>query len=90
MISLKDLKNAFLVSLWFVFLTFPLMVIKVNPFERTVGWRWENMGYVAVGSFISLPGQPFFPGKQGGKTEKTETAGYPGQTQNRLAAAALK
>lgn len=50
--SLKDIRNALLVSLWFVFLTFPLMVIKVNPIERTVTWRWQNMAYVAVFSFI--------------------------------------
>jgi len=41
-----------LLSLWFVFLTFPIMVIKVNPFDRVVHWRWENMAYVAVGSFF--------------------------------------
>lgn len=41
-----------MVSLWFVFLTFPLMVIKVNPYERTVSWRWQNMLYVAIGAFI--------------------------------------
>jgi len=52
MISLKDLKKAFLVALWFVFLTFPIMVIKVNPFERTFDFRWLNMLYVAGGSFI--------------------------------------
>lgn len=52
MISLEELKRSFLVSLWFVFLTFPIMVIKANPIERTVIWRWENMFYVAVGSFI--------------------------------------
>ncbi len=51
MISLQDLKKAFLVALWFVFLTFPIMVMKVNPFERTFGFRWDNMLYVAAGSF---------------------------------------
>lgn len=49
--SLKDIRSALLVSLWFVFLTFPLMVIKVNPIERTVSWRWQNMAYVAALSF---------------------------------------
>ncbi len=52
MISLKDLKKAALVSLWFVFLTFPIMVMKVNPFERTVSLRWQNMLYVAGASFF--------------------------------------
>ncbi len=52
MITLHDIKKAFLVSLWFVFLTFPLMVIKINPYERIVSWRWTNMLYVAAGSFV--------------------------------------
>lgn len=52
MFSLKDLRNAIQVSLWFVFLTFPLMVIKVNPIERDIDWRWMNMLYVGAGSFV--------------------------------------
>jgi len=52
MITLQDIRKAFLVSLWFVFLTFPLMVIKINPYERIVSWRWANMLYIAAGSFI--------------------------------------
>ncbi len=49
-------KKSFLAAIWFVFLTFPLMVIKVNTIEKTVVWRWENMAYVAItvffGSFV--------------------------------------
>jgi branched-chain amino acid transport system permease protein len=52
MITRQDIRNAFLVSLWFVFLTFPLMVIRVNPMERVVSWRWGNMLSVAAGSFV--------------------------------------
>ena len=51
MVSLKDLKKGILTSLWFVFLTFPIMVIKVNPIERTVEWRWLNALYMAAGTF---------------------------------------
>jgi len=51
MITFKDILKGVLVSLWFVFLTFPLMVIKVNPIERVITWRWQNMGWVALGSF---------------------------------------
>lgn len=64
------LKNAFLVSLWFCFLTFPIMVIKVNPYEETVVWRWQNMLYVALVSFfLSLLSQ-FFLGWKATRTEK--------------------
>jgi branched-chain amino acid transport system permease protein len=51
MVSLKDLKKGFFTSLWFVFLTFPIVVIKVDPIERTVAWRWHNALYMAVGTF---------------------------------------
>ncbi len=47
----KELLRTTLISLWFVFLTFPIMVIRVNSIEQTMVWRWENMLYVGVGVF---------------------------------------
>lgn len=52
MVSLKELKKGILTSLWFVFLTFPIVVIKVDPIQRTVAWRWENAVCMAVGTFL--------------------------------------
>ncbi len=52
MFSLKEIKKTALISLWFVFLTFPIMVVKVDPIERIVQWRWENAFYVAIGIFL--------------------------------------
>ena len=52
MIPIKEIQRSLLTSLWFVFLTFPIMVIKVDPLERVVQWRWENTLYVAVGAFF--------------------------------------
>lgn len=52
MFNLKEIMRAVLTSLWFVFLTFPIMVIKVDPVERIVRWRWENCLYVGVGTFF--------------------------------------
>ncbi|UZP69191.1 branched-chain amino acid ABC transporter permease [Desulfovibrio mangrovi] len=49
---MQELKKSLLVSVWFMFLTLPLMVIRVNTIENTVEWRWMNMVYIAVGSFI--------------------------------------
>jgi len=51
-LAYQHLKKAFLVAFWFCFLTFPIMVIKVNPYEKTVVWRWQNMFYVALASFF--------------------------------------
>ena len=49
---LKDFRQSILVSVWFVFLTFPLMVVRVNTTEQLVEWRWMNLLWVAIGSFI--------------------------------------
>jgi branched-chain amino acid transport system permease protein len=37
---------------WFVFLTFPFMVVKVNTLKNTVEWRWMNILWVAIGAFV--------------------------------------
>ena len=50
--SIDELKKSVLASLWFVFLTFPIMVVKVNAVEQTVEWRWINMLLIALGSFV--------------------------------------
>ncbi|SHO53167.1 ABC transporter permease subunit [Desulfopila aestuarii] len=52
MFSLKTLRTGVLISLWFVFLTFPLMVIKVDPLERIIQWRWKNALLVGIGTFL--------------------------------------
>lgn len=59
--SFKETKRSALVSLWFMFLTFPVMVMKVDAIEKTITWRWENMAFIGIGSFIlSLFGRAFF------------------------------
>ena len=35
-----------------MFLTFPIMVIRVNTIYKRVEWRWENMLLVGIGSFF--------------------------------------
>ena len=50
--TLSEIKKSALVSLWFMFLTFPIMVIRVNTTEKLVLWRWQNMVYVGIGSFL--------------------------------------
>ena len=50
--SLKELKQSFLLTLWFIFLTFPVMVIKVNTVSGTVIWRWNNLLLIGIGTFV--------------------------------------
>lgn len=52
MIKIDEIKKSFFVSLWFMFLTFPIMVIRVNTIEHVVEWRWERMVLIGAGSFI--------------------------------------
>ena len=48
----NELKKSLFISLWFMFLTFPIMVIRVNTVENIIQWRWANLFLVGVGSFV--------------------------------------
>lgn len=50
--AFSELKKSMVVAVWFMFLTFPIMVIRVNTIEKIIEWRWRNMVYVGVGSFV--------------------------------------
>ena len=52
MVTLEEIKKSFLASIWFMFLTFPIMVIRVNTIHNIVEWRWERMFMVGLGSFF--------------------------------------
>jgi branched-chain amino acid transport system permease protein len=49
---MKDLKQSLFISVWFMLLTFPIMVIHVNTIEKVVQWRWINMAAMGIGTFI--------------------------------------
>ncbi|WP_155317252.1 ABC transporter permease subunit [Desulfosarcina alkanivorans] len=48
----NELKKSFQVCIWFMFLTFPIMVIRVNTVENIIEWRWANLFFVGIGSFV--------------------------------------
>ena len=52
MVNISEIKKSLWVSLWFMFLTFPITVIRVNTIENIVEWRWANMAFIGVGSFF--------------------------------------
>jgi branched-chain amino acid transport system permease protein len=61
MISYKDIGKGLVVALWFMFLTFPLLVIKINPVENVIIWRWRNLLWVGLCSFsLFLVSRIFF------------------------------
>lgn len=51
-ITVAELKKSLFAALWFMFLTFPIMVIKVNTVTDVVEWRWLNLLLVGVSTFI--------------------------------------
>jgi branched-chain amino acid transport system permease protein len=52
LVTLDEIKKSTLASLWFMFLTFPIMVIRVNTVENEIEWRWNNMLFMGVGTFL--------------------------------------
>ena len=48
---MTHLKRSLGISLWFMFLTLPLMVVRVNTVSREVEWRWANLVWVGVCAF---------------------------------------
>lgn len=73
---LGEIKRSLIVSLWFMFLTFPIMVIKVNTIEKTINWRWSNMILLGVGIFfLSMLWRFMLSRKEEGARRKEEGAG---------------
>ncbi|MCG8477638.1 MAG: branched-chain amino acid ABC transporter permease [Spirochaetales bacterium] len=52
--TMQLFKRGIFISLWLVFLTFPIMVIRINTVDNTVIWRWHNMLYVAAAACLGV------------------------------------
>ncbi|WP_300460333.1 high-affinity branched-chain amino acid ABC transporter permease LivM [Desulfobacula sp.] len=78
MTATGEIKKSVLVSLWFMFLTFPIMVIRVNTVQDVVEWRWLNMAYIGIGTFfISMLWRYMIRRKEReGKKEKTDNLSF--------------
>ena len=53
MVTKKEIKQSFIIALWFMFLTFPIMVIKINTIKHTVIFRWSNLLWVGIVCFFA-------------------------------------
>jgi branched-chain amino acid transport system permease protein len=70
---MKSLTRSLAVTLWFLFLTLPILVVKVNTVENTIQWRWHNMLYLGVGVFVlSFPWRYFMQRKEHGRAHDAE------------------
>ena len=75
MVTIKEIKQSFIIALWFMVLTFPIMVIKVNTIKKIVIFRWENLLWTgAVCFFASLIWNYFLRIKE--EKQKSETSDY--------------
>lgn len=51
----QQLKQSLIIAFWFMILTFPIMVIKVNTIHNTIVFRWSSLLWVgALAFFASL------------------------------------
>ena len=48
---MAHLKRSIGISLWFMFLSLPLMVVRVNTINNEIEWRWSNMLWVGLCAF---------------------------------------
>ena len=48
---MTHLKRSLGIGLWFMFLTLPLMVVRVNTVSREVEWRWMNLVWAGICAF---------------------------------------
>ena len=49
---MRGIVRSLCVSLWFMFLTFPLLAIKVSPLTGAVQWNFMHVVYLGVGIFF--------------------------------------
>lgn len=77
----KELRRSLLLAFWFVVLTFPVMVIRVNTITNTIVWRWDRLILIAVGGFVGSFLWNYF------QARKTQRAQRPAQAQAGASAA---
>ena len=71
----KEIKQSIVIALWFMLLTFPIMVIKVNTIKNTLIFRWENLALVGVLTFFaSLAWNYFLTAKDRKQRANTQEA----------------
>ncbi|MDD5169072.1 MAG: high-affinity branched-chain amino acid ABC transporter permease LivM [Syntrophales bacterium] len=67
--TLTQVRQSFVISLCFMFLTFPVLVIRVNTIENVIDWRWMNMFWVGLGSFLLSFVWRYFMSRKGGRKD---------------------
>ncbi|MBF0451438.1 MAG: branched-chain amino acid ABC transporter permease [Candidatus Magnetomorum sp.] len=69
--TFENIQSSFWIAIWFVFLTFPLMVIKVNTIDQIIEWRFQNMIWVGLSIFfLSFAWRKLMQIKEAGKKDR--------------------
>lgn len=72
---MQEFKQSIIAAVWFIFLTFPLMVVRVNTMDDVVEWRWMNILWVGLGSFVLSYVWRFMMRRKQKKTKADESDG---------------
>ncbi|PLY00316.1 MAG: branched-chain amino acid ABC transporter permease [Desulfuromonas sp.] len=48
----ENIKRSLGIAVWFIFLSFPFLAVRVNTLKGVVEWRWLNLVWVALASFV--------------------------------------
>lgn len=48
---MNHFKRSLGIGLWFMFLTLPLLVVRVNTISHEIEWRWANLAWIGFGAF---------------------------------------
>ena len=48
----KNIKRSILIAFWFMFLTLPIMGVRVDTLNQTVTWRPESVLYMGLATFV--------------------------------------
>ncbi len=68
----ENLKRSLGIALWFMFLTFPLVVVRVNTLKDEVEWRWLNMAWIGIAAFVIALGWRIGMQRKARRPQKTE------------------
>jgi len=49
---IAQIRRSLGIALWFMFLTLPLLAVRVNTLKNEVEWRWLNLAWVGLAAFV--------------------------------------
>ena len=82
---MTHLKRSLGIGLWFMFLTLPLMVVRVNTVSSEVEWRWANLVWAGLCAFAIAWLWQFSIERRAAKRAQASTDAHPEKRRHSLA-----